>query len=76
MTTNIESLVTEQNERLLLNYRRKKWLRSGEFQQWLQQEELLTLTKDQAVELYRASGGRDTAQFKANTIEHLSLIHI
>ena len=71
MTTNIESLVTEQNERLMLNYRRKKWLRSGEFQQWLQQEELVTLTKDQAVELYRASGGRDTSQFKTNTIEDI-----
>ena len=71
MTTNSESLVMDQNDRLLLNYRRKKWLRSGEFCQWLKQEELLTLTKDQAIELYRASGGRDIFQFKTNTIEDI-----
>ena len=71
MTTNSESLVMDQNDRLLLNYRRKKWLRSGEFCQWLKQDELLTLTKDQAIELYRASGGRDISQFKTNTIEDI-----
>ena len=71
MTTNSESLVMDQNDRLLLNYRRKKWLRSGEFCQWLKQDELLTLTKDQAIELYRASGGRDIFQFKTNTIEDI-----
>ena len=71
MATNSESLVMDQNDRLLLNYRRKKWLRSGEFCQWLKQEELLTLTKDQAIELYRASGGRDISQFKTNKIEDI-----
>ena len=71
MTANSESLVMDQNDRLLLNYRRKKWLRSGEFCQWLKQEELLPLTKDQAIELYRASGGRDISQFKTNTIEDI-----
>ena len=71
MATNSESLVMDQNDRLLLNYRRKKWLRSGELCQWLKQEELLTLTKDQAIELYRASGGRDISQFKTNTIEDI-----
>ena len=71
MTDNSESLVMDQNDRLLLNYRRKKWLRSGEFCQWLKQEELLKLTKDQAIELYRASGGRDIFQFKTNTIEDI-----
>ena len=71
MTANSESLFMDQNDRLLLNYRRKKWLRSGEFCQWLKQEELLTLTKDQAIELYRASGGRDISQFKTNTIEDI-----
>ena len=52
-------------------YRRKKWSRSVEFQQWLQQESLLTLSIDQALELYRASGGRDAAGFKTNTIEDI-----
>ena len=46
-------------------------MRSAEFHQWLQQEELLTLTTDQAMELYRASGGRDAAQFKTNAIEDI-----
>ena len=71
MATNSESLVMDQNDRLLLNYRRRKWLRSGEFYQWLKPEELPTLTKDQAIELYRASGGRDISQFKTNTIEDI-----
>ena len=71
MTATNKLFVLTQDDRLLLNYRRKKWLRSAEFHQWLQQEELLTLTTDQAMELYRASGGRDTAQFKTNTIEDI-----
>jgi hypothetical protein len=54
-----------------LEYRRKKWSRSAEFQQWLQQESLLTLSMEQALELYRASGGRDSAGFKTNTIEDI-----
>ena len=29
------------------------------------------MTKDQAIELYRASGGRDISQFKTNTIEDI-----
>jgi len=54
-----------------LAYRRKKWSRSAEFQQWLQQDSLLTLSMEQALELYRASGGRDAAGFKTNTIEDI-----
>jgi len=69
MTTTDELFVLAQDDQRLLNYRRKKWLRSAEFHQWLQQDALLELTMDQALELYRASGGRDTAEFKTNTIE-------
>ena len=52
-------------------YRRKKWLRSGEFRQWLQEDTLPNLEMEQAFDLYRASGGRDTARFKTNTIEDI-----
>lgn len=55
----------------LLTYRRKKWSRSAEFQQWLGQDALLELTMEQALDLYRASGGRDAAEFKTNTIEDI-----
>ena len=71
MTIANESFFLAQDDQLLLNYRRKKWLRSAEFHQWLQQDELLTLTMEQALELYRASGGRNIAQFKTNTIEDI-----
>ncbi|MDA1128819.1 MAG: hypothetical protein O2913_08980 [Chloroflexi bacterium] len=52
-------------------YRRKKWQRSEEFRGWLQQDALETLDLTQALELYRASGGRDTVQFKTNSIEDM-----
>ena len=52
-------------------YRRKKWLRSVEFHGWLQEDELPSLDMDQALDLYRASGGRDIAGFKTNTIEDI-----
>lgn len=52
-------------------YRRKRWQRSAEFRGWLQQDALAALDMGQALELYRASGGRNTAQFKTNTIEEL-----
>ncbi|MEC8960428.1 MAG: hypothetical protein VYE35_11930 [Chloroflexota bacterium] len=71
MTIANELFFLAQDDQLLLNYRRKKWLRSAEFHQWLQQDELLTLTMEQALELYRASGGRNIAQFKTNTIEDI-----
>ena len=52
-------------------YRRKKWLRSAEFYRWLQEDSLPGLEMDQALDLYRASGGRDIAGFKTNTIEDI-----
>ena len=54
-----------------LAYRRKKWSRSAEFHQWLEEDTLPGLEMDQALDLYRASGGRDTAGFKSNTIEDI-----
>jgi hypothetical protein len=60
-----------EDDQRLQTYRRKKWLRTGEFRQWLGQDALLELTTDQALELYRASGGRDSSGFKTNTIEDI-----
>lgn len=61
----------DQDDPRLQAYRRKKWLRSAEFYGWLLQDALTTLEMDQALALYRASGGRDTAQFKTNPIEEV-----
>ncbi len=58
-------------DRRLQAYRRKKWQRSAEFYGWLRQDALEALEMDQAMELYRASGGRDTAGFAANQIEEV-----
>ena len=52
-------------------YRHKKWRRSAEFRGWLQQDSLAALDMVQALELYRASGGRDSARFKTNAIEEM-----
>ncbi len=60
-----------EEDRGLQAYRRKKWQRSAEFRNWLEQDALAGLDMTQALELYRASGGRDTAQFKTNTIEEM-----
>ena len=66
----IQSLFTlAEDDQRLTNYRRKKWSRSEEFQQWLDQKALLELTMDQALSLYRASGSRYASGFKTNTIE-------
>jgi len=60
-----------EEDRGLQAYRRKKWQRSAEFRNWLEQDALASLDMTQALELYRASGGRDAAQFKTNTIEEM-----
>ena len=64
-----ELFAPAEDDQRLLAYRRKKWLRSAEFQEWLQEGALPTLSMEQALELYRASGGRDVTGFKTNTIE-------
>ena len=68
----LQSLFTlAEGDRRLQNYRRKKWLRAKEFRQWLEQDALLELTMDQALHLYRASGGREAPSFKSNSIEEV-----
>ena len=66
-----ELFTLAQEDRRLQAYRRKKWQRSAEFRGWLQQDALAALDMVQALELYRASGGRDTARFKTNAIEEM-----
>ena len=52
-------------------FRKRRWTRAAEFAGWLEQDALASLQPQQALLLYRASGGRDTASFCANPIEEL-----
>ena len=52
-------------------YRKRRWDRAEEFATWLHQDALPSLSPDQALRLYRASGGRDAASFSANPIEEV-----
>ena len=52
-------------------YRRRRWSRAAEFAGWLEQDALAFLTPEQALRLYRASGGRDAAAFSAIPVEEL-----
>ena len=52
-------------------YRRRRWSRAAEFSSWLEQGALAVLSAEQALRLYRASGGRDTSAFSAIPIEEL-----
>ncbi len=52
-------------------YRKRRWDRASEFIPWLDEGALPDLSSDQAVRLYRASGGRDVAAFAANPIEEV-----
>ena len=60
-----------EGDRRFQAYRRKKWRRSTEFQGWLRQDALAALDIGQALDLYRASGGRDATRFKTNAIEEV-----
>ena len=51
------------------SYRRRRWSRAAEFSGWLEQDALTVLSPEQALRLYRASGGRESAAFSANPIE-------
>ncbi len=51
--------------------RRQRWARAAEFAGWLDQDSLSSLSLDQALALYRASGCAKTAAFKLNPIEEI-----
>ena len=52
-------------------YRKRRWGRAAEFAGWLQQDALARLEPQQALALYRASGGRQAAAFGATAIEEV-----
>ncbi len=52
-------------------YRKRRWAHAAEFAGWLEQDALTALTSEQAIRLYRASGGREPASFAAIPIEEL-----
>ena len=52
----------------LASYRRRRWNFADQPQEWLTQGHLPSLTEAQALTLYRAAGGRHTAQFRTNPI--------
>ena len=52
-------------------YRKRRWQRSGEFREWLSEGELPALSNEQALALYRASGGNRTKDFAANSIAEI-----
>ena len=51
------------------SYRKRRWSRIEEFSGWLEQDALTNLSPEQALRLYRASGGRESAAFSTNPIE-------
>lgn len=55
----------------LEGYRKRRWRQSDQFASWLTEVDLLSLSTEQALALYRASGGRRSQDFKANPIEEV-----
>ena len=56
---------------VLDSYRMRRWQRGPEFASWLTQDQLAVLTAEQALVLYRASGGRRSREFGSNPIEEI-----
>ena len=52
-------------------YVKRRWLRSQEFAGWLTPERLPTLSVEQALTLYRGSGGRKSQEFRSNRLEDI-----
>ena len=52
-------------------YRKRRWGQAEEFVPWLAVDSLPSLGNDQAMRLYRASGGRDAVAFATNPIEEV-----
>lgn len=53
------------------SYRKRRWGRAAEFAELLEQNALPFLEPEQALQIYRASGGRRTAEFRCTPIEEL-----
>ncbi len=52
-------------------YRKRRWSGAAEFAGWLEQDTLTHLSSEQALRLYRASGGRDSTALSAIPIEEV-----
>jgi len=52
-------------------YRKRRWQRAKEYVAWLTQSALLEMSMDQALCLYRASGGIRGGQFRTNPVEEI-----
>ena len=52
-------------------YRKRRWDRAAEFASWLEQDALTSLEPSQALQLYRASGGRQAEAFGSTPVEEL-----
>ena len=55
----------------LESYRQRRWQQSDELFSWLEQSTLPDLSMEQALVLYRASGGGRTGEFRTNPIEEV-----
>jgi hypothetical protein len=55
----------------LEGYRKRRWRRAEEFTSWLTQSALSSLSMQQALDLYRSSGGNRSGVFKTNPIEEI-----
>lgn len=55
----------------LEKYRRRKWARSTEFVGWINETALPSLTMEQALSLYVASGGSHRQDFNSNPIDEI-----
>jgi hypothetical protein len=55
----------------LEGYRQRRWRRAEEFVNWLTPAVLPSLSMQQALALYRASGGNRSGEFKTNAIEEI-----
>ena len=53
------------------SYRKRRWGRAAEFAELLEQNTLTSLEPEQALQLYRASGGRRPADFGSTPVEEL-----
>ena len=59
------------SEPKLAKYRLRKWARSPEFAGWIEQDGLTSLSMEQALALYTASGGTKRDDFKSNPITEI-----
>ena len=55
----------------LMRYRKRRWDQALEFAAWLSEKDLPSLSLDQALTLYRASGSNRIAEFETNPIEEV-----